>query len=96
MAEEATGEEEKKEEGENGELNPEEEEEELPPPCKFKWLFINLTCLSQNYIMNIIKQLRPYSLFIYSRLGFNRVSIENWHFWKNACTKRWGQNRWSA
>ena len=52
MAEEATGEEEKKEEGENGELNPEEEEEELPPPCKFKWLFINLTRLSQNYMIN--------------------------------------------
>jgi len=33
MAEEATGEEDNKEEGENGEVNPDGEEEVLPPPC---------------------------------------------------------------
>ena len=38
MAEEGQGEEEKKEEGENGEVNPEEEEDVLPPPCKLKSL----------------------------------------------------------
>ena len=40
MAEEGQGEEEKKEDGENGVANGEEVEEEMPPPCRFSILFI--------------------------------------------------------